>query len=46
MARLLAVPTTLNVAKAFEPSSPTSSSMLATVFCGLYWSSLSVVVIV
>ena len=41
MARLLAVPTTLNTAKAPSPSGPTISSMLAAVSAALYWSSAS-----
>ena len=41
MAMLLAVPTTLNVAKAFSPSVPTSSSMFCAVLAALYSSSLS-----
>ena len=41
MATLLAVPTTLNTAKAFEPSGPTSSLMFWTVLAGWYSSSLS-----
>ena len=41
MAMLLAVPTTLNTAKAPSPSLPTSSVMFELVLAGLYSSSLS-----